>query len=81
LSGPVAVLLACLKSKRDFKINKNKKSSKYCFFQAASDFWNGKGQWLPTWNLEENNGEQVFTFTLLDFTVVILNRNQFQLLS
>jgi hypothetical protein len=37
------------------------------FFQAASDFWNGKGQWLPTWNLEENNGEQVFTFKLLDF--------------
>lgn len=25
---------------------------------AAADFWNGKGQWLSTWNLEENNGEQ-----------------------
>ena len=24
---------------------------------AATDFWNAKNQWLPTWNLEENNGE------------------------
>ena len=24
---------------------------------AATDFWNAKDQWLPTWNLEENNGE------------------------
>ena len=26
--------------------------------QAAADFWNNKAQWLSTWNLEENNGEQ-----------------------
>ena len=24
---------------------------------AATDFWNAKDQWLPTWNLDENNGE------------------------
>ena len=24
---------------------------------AATDFWNGKNQWLPTWNLDQNNGE------------------------
>ena len=24
---------------------------------SSADFWNAKAQWLPTWNLEENNGE------------------------
>ncbi|KAJ4427903.1 beta-1,3-glucan-binding protein-like [Periplaneta americana] len=24
---------------------------------ASTDFWNGKNQWLPTWNLDVNNGE------------------------
>jgi hypothetical protein len=65
LSGPV--LLLRLKSKKRFQNQQKQKVFKILFFQAASDFWNGKGQWLPTWNLEENNGEQVFTFKLLDF--------------
>ncbi|CAB3369581.1 Hypothetical predicted protein [Cloeon dipterum] len=24
---------------------------------AAADFWNGRGQWLPTWNLDVNDAE------------------------
>ena len=24
---------------------------------APRDFWNGRGAWLPTWNLDTNNGE------------------------
>jgi len=26
-------------------------------FQASTDFWNGRDQWLPTWQLDLNNGE------------------------
>jgi hypothetical protein len=25
--------------------------------QASTDFWNGRDQWLPTWNLDLNKGE------------------------
>jgi hypothetical protein len=25
--------------------------------QAAADFWNGRNQWLPTWDLDVNDGE------------------------
>jgi hypothetical protein len=25
--------------------------------QASTDFWNGRDQWLPTWNLDVNKGE------------------------
>jgi len=25
--------------------------------QASTDFWNGRHQWLPTWNLDVNRGE------------------------
>ena len=24
---------------------------------APRDFWNGRASWLPTWNLDKNNGE------------------------
>ncbi|XP_069688094.1 beta-1,3-glucan-binding protein-like [Periplaneta americana] len=26
--------------------------------QASTDFWNGRNQWLPTWNLDVDNGER-----------------------
>jgi len=24
---------------------------------APRDFWNGRGQWMPTWRMDQNNGE------------------------
>jgi hypothetical protein len=26
--------------------------------QASTDFWNGRNQWLSTWNLDVNKGEE-----------------------
>jgi hypothetical protein len=25
-------------------------------FQASTEFWNGRQQWLPTWKLDADNG-------------------------
>jgi beta-glucanase (GH16 family) len=30
--------------------------------QASTDFWNGRGQWLPTWNLNTNNAALVVDY-------------------
>lgn len=27
------------------------------YLQAMTDFWKGKSGWLPTWNLDKNDGE------------------------
>nr|CAD7439893.1 unnamed protein product [Timema bartmani] len=36
--------------------------------QASTDFWNGRSQWLPTWHLDENNGES--SSLLVDYVKV-----------
>lgn len=35
--------------------NQSEKPWKNSSPQAAADFWNGRNQWLPGWNLDKNN--------------------------
>jgi len=54
--------LLCSLNGHIFLPNRNilKAASNSIFFtptQASTDFWNGREQWLPTWDLDVNKGE------------------------